>query len=392
MSTDQRMTRRCDVVVVGGRCAGAATARLLAQQGLDVVVVDRAAFPSDTLSTHSIAGHGIELLRQWGLLDAVLATGVPNPRSVGFAVGGMDLPTVPVPEESLGTLAPRRTVLDHLLLDAARDVGVEAWTSTPMTALLRDGAAVRGVRCRRPKGVEVDVVAPLVIGADGAHSRVATEVGATRYHVRPSRLGGVYAYYEGTGLEQSELGLRPGALSLAFPTNDDLTVIAVGTHDDRFGEVVAGGDRAVLQLARQASPRIADGLERAVRRTRFHAYRPQDNRFVTPHGPGWALVGDAGVYLDPITGQGIANAFLSAALLSDALVDGLGGAVPLSERLERFHRERDALLDEIHATTSDASSLAWDDDAIVATVLRYRAAVDATLADVRARMTAATAG
>lgn len=385
MSTDQRLTRQCDAVVVGGRCAGAATARLLAQRGLDVAVVDRAAFPSDTLSTHAIAGHGVELLHQWGLLDTVLATGVPNPRTVGYAVGAVDLPVVPLPDESLGTLAPRRTVLDQLLLDAAREAGVETWTSTSVTGLLRDGAAVRGVRCRRPDGSEADVVAPLVIGADGARSRVAAEVGATRYAVRSSRLGGVYAYFEGTGIEQNELGLRPDALSVAFPTNDGLTVIAVGTDDERFRDVVAGGDVAVAELAQRSSPRIAEGIARGVRRTRFHAYRPRENCFVVPHGPGWVLVGDAGVHLDPITGQGIANAFLAAELLADAVADGLGGAVPLAERLDQFHRERDALLEEIHATTSDASSLTWNEDEIVTTFLRFRAAVEATVAQVRSR-------
>lgn len=382
--------RSCDVVVVGGRCAGAATARLLAQRGLDVVVVDRASFPSDTLSTHAIAAHGVELLHQWGLLDAVLATGVPNPRTAGFAVGGVDVPSMPVPEESRGSLAPRRTVLDALLLDAARTCGVETWTGTTVTALVRDGEAVRGLVCRRADGEVVEIVAPLVVGADGARSRVAEWVGAARYDVRPSRLGGVYAYYDGTGIEHNEIGLRPGALSVAFPTNDGQTVVAVGSDDDRFAEIVADGDRAMALLAGRSSARIAEGVARGERRSRFHAYRPRPSCFVVPHGPGWALVGDAGLYLDPITGQGIANAFLAAALLADAVVDGLGGASPLGQRLDRFQAERDALLAEALDTTGAASSLAWDDEEIVTTFLRFRDAVETTVAWVREHCTSAT--
>lgn len=382
---------RFDVAVVGARCAGAATARLLAQAGLRVVAIDRAAFPSDTVSTHAVAAHGVVLLEQWGLLDAVLATGVPNPRTIGFTVGAIDFPVVPVPDHSRGTVAPRRTILDHLLVDAARSEGAEVWEHTSVRDLLRDGDRVTGLRCRRADGTDVTVRASVVVGADGVRSHVARAVGAAQYGVTASRLGGVYAYYASTGQEQNELGLAPGALTVAFPTNDGLTVIAAGVDDSRFGEIVAGGDSAVAAVAEASSPRIAAALARGQRATRFFAYRPTPNRFVVPAGPGWALVGDAGLYLDPITGQGIANAFLSAALMADALVDGLGGACTMDDAMDRYRSERDALLAEAHATTSAASSLDWSSEEIVGILLRFRAAVDATADAVRARSPLTTA-
>src|SRR5215218_9042004 len=72
------------VVVVGARCAGAPTAMLLARQGHDVLVVDRASFPSDTLSTHALSRGGVVQLLRWGLLDAVLESGAPPVRTVTF--------------------------------------------------------------------------------------------------------------------------------------------------------------------------------------------------------------------------------------------------------------------------------------------------------------------
>lgn len=371
-----------DVAVVGARCGGSATARLLAGAGLRVVVIDRATFPSDTVSTHSIAAHGVVLLEQWDLLDAVLSTGVPNPRTVGARVGQVDLPVIPVPERSRGTIAPRRVVLDQLLVDAARGMGADVWEGTTVDDVVWDGERVVGLRCRRSDGSPVAVRASLVVGADGVRSRVARSVGAAPYDERPSRLAGIYAYYASTGLEQNEIGLVDGALSVAFPTNDGLTVIAVGADDGHFDEVVRGGDDAMVNLAERSSPRIAAALAAGNRATRFFAYRPTPNRFVVSHGPGWALVGDAGLYLDPITGQGIANAFLSAALLADAAVEGLAAATAgLDECLRRYQCERDALVRDTFAATATASSLDWSDDEIVSTFLAFRAGVEA-IADV----------
>src|SRR4051812_17481405 len=120
-----------DVVVVGARCAGAALARLLAEQGMRVVAIDRASFPSDTVSTHSIAWHGTVLPDHWGLLDPLRATGAPNGQVMGAKLGSLEL-ELPAPAGSHGWIAPRRTVFDSLLVDAARAAGAHVWEETTL--------------------------------------------------------------------------------------------------------------------------------------------------------------------------------------------------------------------------------------------------------------------
>ena len=373
------MTRQVDVdvVVVGARCGGSALARLLAAAGLRVVAIDRAAFPSDTQSTHCIAGHGVRLLHRWGLLDRVLSTGVPTPRAVGIRVGSVDLPAVPMSSDGVGSLAPRRTVLDALLVDAARDEGAEVWENATLRDLLVDEGRVAGVLCDTPSGPCV-VRAALVVGADGSRSSVARIVGAEAYDVRPSNLGGVYAYFADSGLQHNELGMAAGNVSLAFVTNGNLACVAAGTFDDRARELAAGGDDAFRQVILAASPRVAEALSGASRVTRFSVYRAQPGRFRTASGPGWALVGDAGHYKDPFTGQGMADAFLSAQLLSEAVIDGLGGARPFDSALADFRDARDELASEMHDITGRLSAMTWTDEEVVALFLRFRDAAAAT--------------
>ena len=360
-----------DVVIVGARCAGAATARLLSQAGLRVLAVDRASFPSDTLSTHAIAGHGTLLLDRWGLLDAVRATGVPNPRLLGAKLGAVELRDIPVPERSRGTLCPRRIILDALLVDAARDACATVWEDTTVDDLLVEDGVVVGIAGRR-NGARVEVRAPLVIGADGVRSLVAAGAGAAVYDVRPSDLSGVFAYYSGTGIEYSELALQPGAFSFAFATNDAQACIGIGVHDRDARALSAGGDGALVAALEHVSPRFAAMVRDGRREGRFSVFRARPGQKRVPHGPGWALVGDAGYYKDPATGQGIADAFLSAQLAADAIVAGLGGAAPLVETLDGYHRQRDALHADMYDVTHAFAMLDFTEEELVLHFLRYR--------------------
>ena len=169
-----------DVVVVGARCAGSATARLLAARGYDVAVLERALLPSDTLSTHAIARGGVVQLSRWGLLDRVLATGAPPIRQVTFAVGGEER-TRPVKQRAGVDLlvAPRRTALDGLLATAAAEAGADVRTGTSVTGLVRDDAGrVGGVRIRTRDGGVGTLRSRFVVGADGLRSGTARWVGA----------------------------------------------------------------------------------------------------------------------------------------------------------------------------------------------------------------------
>src|SRR5689334_23047922 len=116
-----------DLIIVGARCAGASTAMLLARRGFKVLLVDRASFPSDTISTHILWPHGAEVLARWGLREALTATGAPPIcRRMTFDVGPFALSgSIPDANDGLGGFCPRRTVLDHLLVNAAAKAGAE---------------------------------------------------------------------------------------------------------------------------------------------------------------------------------------------------------------------------------------------------------------------------
>src|SRR5205823_282312 len=114
-----------DVIVVGARCAGSPTAMLLARSGHRVLLVDRATFPSDTLSTHVLHPPGVAAMHRWGLLERLRATGCPPIDTYAFDFGPVTLAGAPGTPDSPIAYCPRRTVLDALLVDAASESGAE---------------------------------------------------------------------------------------------------------------------------------------------------------------------------------------------------------------------------------------------------------------------------
>src|SRR6266545_1006287 len=212
---------RHDVVVVGARAAGAATALLLARLGYDVVLVDRAVFPADTLSTHQIARTGVVQLHRWGLLDAVLDSGAPAIRQVTFTLEGES--TTRAIKDKAGVdllVAPRRYILDTLVAEAAAQAGADVRLGVTVTGVRRDQTGrASGVyghdRSRNP--LEID--ARFVVGADGLRSRIARSVGAHLIEDRGDNGAVQYAYYAGVPWDGIELIIADRALTGVFPTH-----------------------------------------------------------------------------------------------------------------------------------------------------------------------------
>ena len=157
-----------DVIIVGARVAGAPTAMLLARRGLKVLVVDRATFPSDTLSTHQVQLPGVARLARWGVLDSVLAAGTPVTRDVRFDQGDAVIAgRYPGYQGVEAMCSPRRTLLDRVLVDAARAAGAEVRENFAVDEILGDGP-VTGIRGREKGAPAVTEQARLVIGADAS--------------------------------------------------------------------------------------------------------------------------------------------------------------------------------------------------------------------------------
>jgi len=334
-----------DVIIVGARVAGASTAMLLARRGLKVLVVDRATFPSDTLSTHQVQVPGVARLARWGVLDAVLAAGTPVTRGVRFDQGDAVITGRYPAYQGVDVMcSPRRTLLDRVLVDAARTAGAEVRENFMVAEILGDGQ-VTGIRGQEKGAPPVSEQARLVIGADGKHSLVAGAVNARAYRTRPPRSIAFYTYWGGVPARENtlagtgEIYGRPGCAIGAWPTNDGLLMTYLAWPIARFGEFRRDVEGNFLRTLDAVG--LGERIRAGRRAERFRGTPDLPSYLRQPYGPGWALVGDAGLLLDPITGQGISHAFRDAELLADAVADGLGGIRPLAEALGRYHRARD---------------------------------------------------
>ena len=337
---------RHDVVIVGARVAGAATAMLLARLGHDVVVVDQASFPSDTLSTHSIARSGVVQLHRWGLLDEVLDSGAPAIRQVTFNAGGESLCRTIKHKAGVDlVVAPRRYVLDTILASAAERAGAELRSGVTVTGVRRDGSGrVVGVDGRDRGGAPVELDARWVIGADGLRSRVARSVGAAIYESHPA--DGGWAGFE--------FFVAPRSFAGVFPTHDGQACIWVcGPSADARAARRRTGSRveAFGELLQRAAPPLAERLRHARRTSPVRGMLRQPNQLRQAFGPGWALVGDAGYYRDAVTAYGISDAFRDAELLAAALDQALGAGAEDATALSRYQQERERALREIFEIT-----------------------------------------
>lgn len=331
-----------DAIIVGARCAGSATAMLLARKGYRVLVVDRARFPSDTISTHWIHQPGVAKLHNWGLLDAVQESGCPPIDSMVFDLGPFALRGSPVPSNGVATaFAPRRTVLDTIVLNAAAASGAEVREGFSVRELVRDeDGTVVGIR--GGSGPATTEHARVVIGADGMHSLVARAVQAPRYDERPALECGYYAYWSGLPTEGAEIYVRPGTSWGLLPTNDGLTCLVLGYPVARFHEYRADIEGSMLGTIAEFAPQVRERVAAASRETRYVGTADLPNFYRRPYGPGWALVGDAGYHKDPCTAQGISDAFRDSELLAQALDEGWSHRADLAQALAGYEATRNA--------------------------------------------------
>jgi len=350
-----------DAVVVGARCAGAATALLLARRGLHVLAIDRGQRGSDTLSTHALMRAGVLQLRRWGLLEAVIATGVPPVRHAVFHYADAVAEVAVKSRDGVEALyAPRRTVLDSLLVDAAVAAGADAVHGVALGGLTLDRAGrVTGILVNNDKGVRRSIAAGIVIGADGLRSAVAQLVGAAPYHVARHTSGVVYGYWSGLDLQGYHFYYRPGVSAGAIPTNDGQTCVFASMPGARFQTEIrfdiAAGYRRVIA---ETEPPLAARLSEATLASRLKGFAGERGFFRQSWGPGWALVGDAAYFKDPITAHGMTDALRDAELLARAVAEGS------EQALADYQATRDDLGRRFHDTTDGIASFEWNLDEV----------------------------
>jgi 2-polyprenyl-6-methoxyphenol hydroxylase-like FAD-dependent oxidoreductase len=348
-----------DAVIAGARCAGASTAMLLARRGLRVLVVDPARRGSDTLSTHALMRGGVLQLHRWGVLDAIRDAETPPIRKTTFHYGDEHIEVSIKPRDGMDALyAPRRTVLDSVLADAAEAAGAELVFGCSVVDLLRDRhGRVRGVTIAGADRREFDVAACIVIGADGLRSRVARIVGAEREHAARHASASIYRYYRGLDLEGFHWFYKMGASVGSIPTNDGDTCVFASVAPARFEASRKNGlEPLYREILNEVSPMLADlvaGLEIS---GKLRAFPGTPGFLRRAAGPGWALVGDAAYFKDPITAHGITDALRDAELLARAVVTGG------DEALARYQSTRDTLVKGLFQITDRLASFEWDLD------------------------------
>ncbi len=334
------MSKAYDAIIVGARCAGSPTAMLLARMGYRVLVLDRATFPSDTLSTHVVHPIGAAMLAKWGLLDGLIATGCPPIDTYAFDFGPFTIAGTPGTADAPLSYCPRRTILDKLLVEAAAAAGAEIREGFTVDEIVTEGGRVVGIRGHSKGCSVVEERARVVVGADGRNSIVASAVLPEQYHEKPALLASYYTYWSGLPMQgRFEIYIRPHRGFAAVPTHDGLTLVIAGWPYAEFEANKSDIESHYLK-AFELAPVFAERVRGARREARF-AGAAVPNFFRKPYGPGWALVGDAGYNKDPITAQGITDAFCDAQRCAIALDEAFSESRSFESTMGDYQRARD---------------------------------------------------
>jgi 2-polyprenyl-6-methoxyphenol hydroxylase-like FAD-dependent oxidoreductase len=331
-----------DVIIVGSRIAGSITGTILGENGHRVLVLDRARFPSDTLSTHFFRAPSLRAFQRISIHEDIQAT-APQLRVNYNVVDGIVFPEpVEEPEDYPFHMCVRRITLDDIL--------VRRLKQTPNVKLL-EGAKVDSLVWEEDRVVGVtwkgsddrnEARAKVVIGADGLRSFVAKGVNAEYEAQEPVNRAMYYAYFRGIEPQEgpaAEFHYRGNHLAYVIPCDDDLTLIAISVPIDMFGEFKRDPEGNLMEKLGEMKE-IAPRLENAERDGPIRGSGSVSGYLRIPYGPGWALVGDASMVMDPWSGQGIDQASTHAVMLARHLDEFLAGEKGWDVAMKAYHEAR----------------------------------------------------
>lgn len=350
-----RITHTYDALVIGARCAGAATAMLLARAGKRVLVVDWSEAGADTMSTHALMRGATAQLARWGLLDGLLKAGTPLVTKTTFIYEEEVIPVDIRPSQNTpGLIAPRRNLLDATLVKAARDAGAEVRFRTSFRDVIKDDTGrVTGARLVDRDGSVYDVHADIVIGADGRRSTVAKRVGSKAIHTADTSVACIFTYVEGLQDDGYRWYYAPELGAGVIPTNDAAHCVFVAAERSRVRNMVRqkGASDAFLDLLSATNPALGQDVRSAKNATDPVFFSGEHGFMRQAVGAGWALVGDAGYFKDPLTAHGITDALRDAEILARAVIAGSAQA------LRDFQDIRDELSWELFELSGEIAKL-----------------------------------
>jgi 2-polyprenyl-6-methoxyphenol hydroxylase-like FAD-dependent oxidoreductase len=349
---------------------------LLARAGLRVLVLERAQRGADTISTHALMRTGVLQLHRWGLLERLHAAGPPPIRRTVFHYESGDSARITLkPSAGVDALyAPRRTVLDTLLVDAALEAGAQIRFGVRVTDLIVDQGRVLGV-VAVDGGSTQPFRATLTVGADGLRSSVAALAGARTERVGSARGAVLYAYVDGLEADGYEWFYAHHTAAGFIPTNDGQVCVFVGAPADRLRALQGSPADRHAHLVRTASPAAAARLAQARRAGQVRGFPGVRGYFRQSHGAGWALVGDAGYFKDPLSTHGMSDAFRDAELLARAVIASQRGDVEIAAALAAYQRERDRLSADLFDVTDRIAGYGWQEADLRRDLLRLSSAM-----------------
>jgi flavin-dependent dehydrogenase len=335
-----------DVIIVGGRPSGSTLAARLGRQGLRVLILERADFPSlPAVSCPMINAATLEMLDEIGADEAEYARGTPKIRRMVQVLGpGMALPFELPDENGRGYgYAVDRARFDAALWQTALSVPtVEGRLNFAVTSLLVEDGRVRGVTGHGADKQPHDITASLTVGADGRYSLVARTMSAAermRSDEHPTSI--LYAYWRGAlpfddyGPVAAAYAGAPGVGYLLMDSADGTCGVVAEGRADVFDDPDRAGEALYMHLLEQ-QPDVWARLKNAERVTTVRGMKRIGNLYRQPGGPGWALVGDAYMQQDPLDGQGIYNAVFTAKALAWAVRKWRSGDLSWPDALEWY--------------------------------------------------------
>lgn len=340
---DDKTPSEYDVIIVGARVAGAALATLLSRQGHRVLLLDKAHFPSDTLSTHFFRAPAMRVFEQLGVLDEVTGAAPPLALLWNYIDGHVISDPVDGPEEHLRFfLCERRITLDWILFQrVAREPNVEIRQGAQVKELIELEGRVAGVRWKEADGMN-EALARVVVGADGFHSTVAKAVNPDIENQVPVQRCMYYTYFKGIELLEEQAAAEHhfvgDSLTYVFPTDGDLTLVALSVPISEFSSFKKEPMTRLLAHL-ESLPVLTPRLKRAEAAAAIKGAGNIPGYQRVPYGPGWALVGDAHQVLDPWSGMGIDHATTHASQLADSLHRFLTEAAPWEAAMSDYHTQ-----------------------------------------------------
>jgi len=331
-----------DVIIVGARVAGSITATLLGEHGHRVLLLDRAHFPSDTLSTHFFRSPALKSFERMGVFDEVQSS-APHMVDMFNDIDGHTWTEPVVDKDNLNYfLCVRRITLDAILSRRAqKESNVDFHQGARFTDVIRENGLVTGVVWSDDTG-EHQATARVVVGADGFYSQVAKSVEPTMEDFEPVRRAMYFSYFQNLPpLERptAEFYFRGDHLVYVFATDENLTLIAVSVPIAEF-ELYRKDAKTEMFSVLESLPDLLPRLKSAEMVVPIKGAGNIPCYLRVPYGDGWALVGDSGLVFDPWSGQGIDHASQHAVMLADVLHEFFENKKTWDQAMSSYHAQR----------------------------------------------------